>query len=57
MILPITTSTIYGLNSFGHMMSVLQTSMYQNIAKLLTNLSNFYVTGLVCFGLYILEQS
>ena len=30
-----TDGTYYGLNCFGHMTYILQTSMYQNIAKLL----------------------
>ena len=36
MILPTTVSTFHGLNCFGHVIYELQTSLYQNIVKLLT---------------------
>ena len=35
-ILPTTVSTFHSLNDFGHVIYTLYTSMYQNIAKLLT---------------------
>ena len=35
-ILPTTVSTFYSLNCFSHVIYALQTSMYKNIAKLLT---------------------
>ena len=41
MILPTIVGTFDGLNHFSHLIYMLLTSMYQNIAKLLTNLSNF----------------
>ena len=39
-ILPRTVSPYYSLNCFGNVLYVLQTSMYQNSAKLLTHPSN-----------------
>ena len=39
-ILPTTTGTYHGLNCFSHMIYMPQTSMYKNIAKSLTPLSN-----------------
>ena len=41
MILPTTVGTLHSLNCFGHIIYAPQTSMYQNIAKLLTQPSIF----------------
>ena len=45
MILPTTARTYHNLNCFGHMIFMLQTSMYQNIANLLT-LSDIINSGI-----------
>ena len=37
LVLPTLVGTFYGLDCFGHMIYMLQTSNYQNIAKLLTH--------------------